>query len=93
MSESVHLKVTSAFLIGGEIAKTGEIVEVTTAEARDLLQRGKAVLADAEDAPKVAPKVGLSVGDTKSEDEGEEKPAGEETADAEEPAKRGKGKK
>lgn len=95
MSESVYLKVTSAFLIAGEIAKVGEIVEVSTAEARDLLQRGKAVLANAEDAPKVAPKVGLSVGDTKREDEGDEKPADAEgeTADTEATAKRGKGKK
>lgn len=86
---SVHLKVTSAFWIGGEIAKPGEVVEVTTAEAKDLLQRGKAVLANADDAPKVAPKVGLSVGETKDADESESD-GDKETAEA---PKRGKGKR
>lgn len=51
MTKSVFLKVSSAFLVGGQIAKTGEIVEVTEAEAKDLLQRGKATLATANDAP------------------------------------------
>jgi hypothetical protein len=92
MSESVFLKVTSAFWIGGEIAKAGEVVEVSTSEAKDLLQRGKAVLANAEDAPKVAPKLGLSVGDTKRADE-DEAPAATESAEPEAPAKPAKGKK
>lgn len=51
MSKSVFLKVSSAFLVGGHIATVGEIVEVTEAEAKDLLQRGKATLATAHDAP------------------------------------------
>lgn len=45
MTESVVLKVTSAFLVGGQVAKAGELVEVTKAEAKDLLHRGKATLA------------------------------------------------
>ncbi len=53
MSDSVFLKVSSAFLVAGEIAKVGEIVEVSHGEAKDLLQRGKAVLATADDAPVV----------------------------------------
>ncbi len=52
MSKTVMLKVTSAFLVGGELARSGEVVEVTTAEAKDLLHRGKAVLATAADEPK-----------------------------------------
>jgi hypothetical protein len=51
MSKSVFLKVSSAFLVGGHIATVGEIVEVSEAEAKDLLQRGKASLATAHDAP------------------------------------------
>ena len=51
MSKSVFLKVSSAFMVGGHIAKTGEIVEVSEGEAKDLLQRGKAILATAADAP------------------------------------------
>ncbi len=51
MTKSVFLKVSSAFLVGGTIAKTGEIVEVSEGEAKDLLQRGKATLATAADAP------------------------------------------
>lgn len=54
MSKTVMLKVTSAFMVGGEVARKGEVVEVTTAEAKDLLHRGKAVLATAADEPKLA---------------------------------------
>lgn len=50
MSDTIFLKVTSAFLVGGEVAKIGEIVEVTQAEAKDLLARGKAEVATANDA-------------------------------------------
>lgn len=71
MSESIFLKVTSALWVGGVIARPGEIIEVSYAEAKDLLQRGKVVLANAEDAPKVAPKPGpISLGET-DESEGE----------------------
>lgn len=49
--EMVAIKVTSAFMVGGEIARPGEIVEVTNAEAKDLLHRGMAVLATADDEP------------------------------------------
>lgn len=73
MSETVFLKVTSAFLVGGKLAAKDNIVEVSISEAKDLLNRGKAVLADANDAPKVAPKP-LAVGDTKEADEIEESP-------------------
>lgn len=51
MSDSVFLKVSSAFLCGGSIAKKGEIVEVSNAEAKDLLARGKATVATDKDAP------------------------------------------
>ena len=45
--ETVLLKVTSAFFIGGKMARPGDVVEVTTSDARDLLNRGKARLAEA----------------------------------------------
>lgn len=51
MSKTVFLKVSSAFLVGGQLAKAGEIVEVTSTEAKDLLARGKAIVATAADAP------------------------------------------
>lgn len=44
--ETVLLKVTSAFFIGGKMARPGEVVEVPTSDARDLLNRGKARLAE-----------------------------------------------
>ena len=44
--ETVMLKVTSAFFIGGKMARPGDVVEVTTSDARDLLNRGKARLAE-----------------------------------------------
>lgn len=53
MSKSIVLKVSSAFLVGGQVARAGELVEVTVTEAKDLLSRGKAVLATADDAPKL----------------------------------------
>jgi hypothetical protein len=49
MKQNVHLVVTSAFMLAGEMAVEGDIVEVTNAEARDLLDRGKARPATAED--------------------------------------------
>lgn len=47
--KSVFLKVSSAFTVDGVIAKAGEIVEVLEDDAKSLLNRGKAVLAEAED--------------------------------------------
>lgn len=47
--ETVFLVVTSAFVLAGDIAKPGELVEVTDAEARNLLGRGMARPATAED--------------------------------------------
>jgi hypothetical protein len=49
MKQNVHLVVTSAFMLAGDMAVEGDIVEVTNAEARDLLERGKARVATAED--------------------------------------------
>lgn len=83
MSESIALKVTSAFLVGGEVATPGEIVEVTVSEAKDLLQRGKAVLAVAEDAPKVERQPGpISMGEDDEAGMGE----------AQQPARRKRGR-
>lgn len=82
MSESITLKVTSAFLVGGEIARPGELVEVSTSEAKDLLSRGKAVPATEDDGQKSAAKVGVTAGASKDEDEG----AGEESKPASKPA-------
>ena len=44
--ETVLLKVTSAFFIGGKMARPGDVVEVPISDARDLLNRGKARLAE-----------------------------------------------
>lgn len=41
----IHLKLTSAIAINGNIAKAGDVVEVSEADAKSLLHRGKAVLA------------------------------------------------
>lgn len=48
---AISLRVTSAFVVSGEIAKIGDRVEVTEAEARSLLHRGKAVLVTGSDLP------------------------------------------
>lgn len=70
----IFLRVMVPFMVSGEMAREGEIVEVTESEAKNLLHRGKAALAVENDAPRVEPKVGLSVGATKDED-GEDDPA------------------
>ena len=48
-AQSVFLVITAAVVISGTIAPAGSIVEVTEGEAKDLLARGKARLATAED--------------------------------------------
>lgn len=95
MSKSVFLKVSSAFLVGGHIATVGEIVEVSEAEAKDLLQRGKATLATAHDAPEQEHQEPEQTGDEaeqtgdESEQQGEQAEAtatdAEETAPAADP--------
>lgn len=50
MAKTVFLKVTSAFLVGGKIAKVGDVVEVDESDAKSLLHRGKATLAVVEKA-------------------------------------------
>ena len=102
MSKSVFLKVSSAFLVGGHIATVGEIVEVSEAEAKDLLQRGKASLATAHDAPEQEHQEPEQTGDEteqtgdEAEQQGEQADAAatdtEETpaADATKPAKQSK---
>lgn len=98
MTKSVFLKVSSAFLVGGTIAKTGEIVEVSESEAKDLLQRGKATLATAADAPEQpADEVEQAGQDSEQQTEGAEQNTdeAEQPAAEEQPAKpagKGKGK-
>ena len=47
--KSYVLKLTCALAIDGQIYKAGSLVEVSEAEAKNFLHRGKAVLATAED--------------------------------------------
>lgn len=47
--KSYVLKLTSAIVIDGQIHKAGSLVEVSEAEAKNFLHRGKAILATAED--------------------------------------------
>lgn len=53
MSKSVFLVLTSAIGLAGEIARAGDVVEVTPAEATNLLRRGKGRLATADDGVEV----------------------------------------
>jgi hypothetical protein len=50
--EKVFLKLTSAIAVDGFILRAGHIVEMVEHEAKDLLRRGKAVLASLSDHPK-----------------------------------------
>lgn len=47
--ETVTLKLTSTIAIGGQVIKPPSLVEVTRSEAKNLLRRGKAILATIED--------------------------------------------
>lgn len=46
MSKSIVLLLTSAIVIDGDVMKKGSLVEVSEAEAKNLLHRGKAVIHD-----------------------------------------------
>lgn len=47
--KSYVLKLTSAIVVDGGIVKAGQLVELSETEAKNLLARGKAVLATAAD--------------------------------------------
>jgi hypothetical protein len=49
MGKSFVLKLTSAIAVDGEVVAAGGLVEVDEPTAKNLLHRGKAVLATAED--------------------------------------------
>lgn len=49
MKDNVYLVATSAFMVAGSMILADDIVEVSDSEARDLLSRGKARVATAED--------------------------------------------
>lgn len=48
------LKLTHAIVVAGEVITPGNLIDVVESEAKDLLRRGKAVLADENDAPRAA---------------------------------------
>lgn len=53
--EEITLKLTSAIAVDGEILKAGRLVQVTDSEAKNLLGRGKAVLATASEVDRAFP--------------------------------------
>ncbi len=53
--KNVFVKLTAAIAIGGAIHKAGTTVEVTEANAKNLLNRGKALIATEADNPVEAP--------------------------------------
>lgn len=79
MARTVFLKVTSAFLVNGKIAKVGDVVEVGESDAKSLLHRGKAVLAavKAVDAEPLADVAVANDGDIPAEQTEAEAPAAE----------------
>lgn len=54
MAKNYYLKLTSALVISGAICRAGSLVEVSEAEAKNFLHRGKAVLATEADGITVA---------------------------------------
>jgi hypothetical protein len=46
------VRVTSAFVVEGAIARKGQVVELPEEVAKDVLRRGKAVVASDDEAPK-----------------------------------------
>ena len=53
MSKTIFLVLTSAIVISGGICRAGSLVEVSELEAKNLLARGKARLATADDGAPV----------------------------------------
>lgn len=51
--KSFYLVVLSAFLLDGAMVRAGDIIEVPGDDAKDLLRRGKARLATADDGVEV----------------------------------------
>lgn len=77
MAKTISLKVTSAFLVAGKIAKVGDVVEVDEVDAKSLLHRGKATLAVAQEQDGPLTDEGTA---------GETTEAAEQTTEAAEPA-------
>lgn len=53
-TDLIVLELTSAIVMEGEIVTAGNLIEVTEKEARNLLARGKAVVADERDVESAA---------------------------------------
>jgi hypothetical protein len=66
--KSFFLKCTSAFTLDGAIIKAGQIVEVLEDDAKALLRRGKAVLAEVEEAVEDALGLGADATDAPAGD-------------------------
>ncbi len=90
--ESVFLVVTSAFVLAGDIAKPGEIVEVSDSEARDFLRRGMArVATEADGVPNAEPEPEAEAeAEAEAEPEPEAEQEEEQPAAAEKPAAKSK---
>lgn len=50
MAKTVYVTLTSAIAVDGELVKAGETIGCTEKNARNLMRRGKAVLADEKPA-------------------------------------------
>lgn len=71
MSKSIYLVLTSAIAIDGNICRKGSMIEVSEVEAKNLLHRGKARLATAEDGVEQDELQDVEVGQTGSVDDDE----------------------
>lgn len=49
-AKQIELEIVSAIVLDGQIVSPGAVIKANDREARNLLQRGKAVLATADDA-------------------------------------------
>lgn len=79
--KQVAIKLTSAIGISGVMYRAGSIVEVSEDAGKQLLNRGKGVLATAEDQPE---EEGEQGGET--EDEPDPAPEGEDKPDEKKPS-------
>jgi hypothetical protein len=65
MQDTVFLYVLSEFMLAGDMALIGDVVEVTAAEARDLLARNLARPATEDDQPTIEPPADKPTGKAK----------------------------
>lgn len=74
MTKTATVKLTAAIGVAGELVKRDSIITIPEAAAKDLLRRGKAVMATADDEPEAEAVEVEAEAETPADDEPEAAP-------------------